>query len=71
MELAKVLDRLGFLAGQPVAAAGTWEIGTPSWAYASMGRAVSAGIFSTHVRGDEIVNRYVFAVVVVERLGLL
>lgn len=71
MELALVLDRLGFLAGQPVAAAGTWEIGTPSWAYASMGRAVSAGIFSTHVRGDEIVNRYVFAVVVVERLGPL
>ena len=71
MELAIVLDRLGFLAGQPVAVAGTWEIGTPSWAHASMGRAVSAGVLSANVPGDDLVTRFVFAVVVDDRLGLL
>ena len=37
---------LGRSAGQPVAAGGTWETGTPSWAHAAMGRAVSAGVLS-------------------------
>ncbi|MEE8476715.1 MAG: hypothetical protein V3S19_00010 [Gemmatimonadales bacterium] len=70
-ELAVVLDRLGFFAGRPVAAGGTWETGTPSWAHAALGRAVSAGVLSKNVRGDDLVNRYEFAVVVDDRLGLL
>lgn len=71
VELAVVLDRLGLLSGQPVAAGGTWEAGTPSWGRSAMGRAVSAGVFSASVRGDDPVNRYDFAVVVDDRLNLL
>lgn len=70
-ELAILFDRLGFLAGQPVAASGAWENGTPSWGRDSMGRAVSAGILSKYVPGDDLVNRFEFAVVVDDRLGLL
>jgi len=70
-ELAVVLDRLGFLTGQSIAVSGTWEIGTPSWAHDAMGRAVSAGVFSRGWSGDDLVNRYEFAVVVDDRLGLL
>ncbi len=70
-ELAVVLDRLGFFAGQPVAPSDTWEGGTPSWAHTAMGRAVSARVLWKGVRGDDLVNRYEFAVVVDDRLGLL
>ncbi len=37
MEFTIVLDRLGFFTGQAVAAGGTWETGTPSWAHAPHG----------------------------------
>ena len=47
------------------------RLGTPSWAHAAMGRAVSAGVLSGRVRGDDLVNRFEFAVVVDDRLGLL
>ena len=70
-EFAVVLERFGFFAGQPIAAGGAWETGTPSWAHAAMGRAVSAGVLSGRVRGDDLVNRFEFAVVVDDRLGLL